>query len=34
VLALVQERYSDFGPTLAAEQLAELHGLTISRETL
>src|SRR5246127_1856431 len=25
-LSLVRERYADFGPTLAAEKLAELHG--------
>lgn len=33
-LALVRESYADFGPTLAAEMLAERHGLTVSRETL
>ena len=33
-LSLVSERYADFGPTLAAEKLAELHGCAISRETL
>ena len=33
-LALVRERYADFGPTLAVEKLAELHGLHVSRETL
>ena len=33
-LALVRERYADFGPTLAAETLAERHALTVSRETL
>jgi hypothetical protein len=33
-LALVRERYADFGPTLAAEKLSELDGLTVSRETL
>jgi hypothetical protein len=27
VLAIVRERYADFGPTLAAEKLSELHGL-------
>lgn len=32
-LQLVRERYADFGPTLAAEKLAE-HGFTVSRETL
>jgi hypothetical protein len=34
VLALVQERYADFGPMLAAEMLAQHHGLTVSRESL
>jgi len=34
VMAVVRERYADFGPTLAAEKLAALHGLTVSRETL
>jgi predicted DNA-binding protein (UPF0251 family) len=34
VMALVAERYSDFGPTLAAEKLAESDGLRVSRETL
>ena len=33
-LALVRERYCDFGPTLATEKLAALHGCTVSRETL
>ena len=33
-LALMRERYADFGPTLAAEKLAELHGCTISRENV
>ena len=33
-LALIRERYGDFGPTLAAEMLAAHHGLTVSRETL
>jgi len=33
-MAIVKERYADFGPTLAAEKLREQHGLTISRETL
>lgn len=33
-LALVKESYADFGPTLAAEMLAEHHGLKVSRETL
>jgi len=34
VLKLYTERYGDFGPTLAAEKLAERHRLTISVETL
>src|ERR1700759_683161 len=34
VVALVGERYSDFGPSLAAEKLAEVHGLRVSPETL
>ena len=33
-LELVRTRYRDFGPTLAAEMLAEKHGLEVSRETL
>jgi hypothetical protein len=33
-ISLVREAYADFGPTLAAEMLAERHGLTVSRETL
>ena len=33
-LSLVREQYADFGPTLAAEKLAEVHGCAISRETL
>src|SRR3954470_6148655 len=33
-LAIVRERYRDFGPTLAAEKLAQAHGLRVSRETL
>ena len=34
VVAIVRERYADFGPTLAAEYLAERHGITLSHETL
>jgi hypothetical protein len=34
VLRLYARRYGDFGPTLAAEQLAERHGLRLSAETL
>jgi Winged helix-turn helix len=33
-LSLVRERYADFGPTFAAEKLADLHGCSVSRETL
>lgn len=33
-MAIVRERYADFGPTLAAEKLREQHDLTVSRETL
>jgi hypothetical protein len=33
-LSLVREQYADFGPTLAAEKLVEVHGCPISRETL
>ena len=31
---LIRQRYPDFGPTLACEQLAEHHAFTHSRETL
>jgi transposase InsO family protein len=34
VITLVREHYADFGPTLAAEYLAERHQITISHETL
>jgi len=34
VLKLYQDKYSDFGPTLASEKLLELDGLRINRETL
>src|SRR5258706_7536831 len=33
-IALVRERYADFGPTFAAEKLAERHDLKVSQETL
>jgi len=33
-LELVRLHYRDFGPILAAEKLAERHGLVVSRETL
>jgi len=34
ILRLYTPRYGDFGPTLAAEKLAERHGIVISDETL
>jgi hypothetical protein len=34
VLTLYETRYGDFGPTLAAEKLAERHGIMLSAETL
>lgn len=34
VVKLYEERYGDFGPTLAVEKLAEHHGITLSDETL
>lgn len=34
VLMLYDKQYGDFGPTLAAEKLAERHGLAVSAETL
>ena len=34
VMEIVRARYPDFGPTLAVEKLNEVHGLTVSRETL
>ncbi len=34
VLGIIQARYPDFGPTFAAEKLAELHGIHLARETL
>jgi hypothetical protein len=33
-VGLARATYADFGPTLAAETLAERHGLKVSRETL
>ena len=33
-LTLIKENYADFGPTLAAEMLAEQHGFKVSRETV
>lgn len=34
ILALVREKYEDFGPTFACEKLKELDNKTISKETL
>jgi len=33
-IALITERYHDFGPKLAAEKLAELHEIHLGRETM
>jgi len=33
-LKLCEDRYGDLGPTLAAEKVAERHGITVSAETL
>ena len=33
-VAIITERYADFGPTLATEKLAELHELHVSKETV
>lgn len=33
-VGLYKQLYPDFGPTLAAEKLAEIHGLAVNRETL
>src|SRR3979411_3474580 len=32
-IGIIKERYCDFGPTLAAENLSELHGIHVARET-
>jgi hypothetical protein len=34
VLTLYEKQYGDFGPTLAAEKLAERHGMAVNAETL
>ncbi|TYP67153.1 integrase-like protein [Stutzerimonas stutzeri] len=34
VLSLIRQDYPDFGPTLAAEKLADRHGIRVSSETL
>ncbi|WP_175108489.1 ISNCY family transposase, partial [Pararobbsia alpina] len=33
-LAIIRERYADFGPTLANEKLRECHGMVLATETL
>ena len=33
-LKLYEKQYGDFGPTLAAEKLAERHGMAVNAETL
>src|SRR6202049_2163253 len=33
-LSIIREHYWDFGPTLAAEKLGEVHQITLGRETL
>lgn len=33
-LRIIRERYADFGPTLACEKLAEIHGLYLAKETV
>jgi transposase len=33
-MALVRERYADFGPTLACEKLEECHGIKLGKETV
>ncbi|HDT0788086.1 ISNCY family transposase [Klebsiella aerogenes] len=33
-LNIIRERYADFGPTLACEKLAELHGVHLCKETV
>ncbi|WP_118186248.1 ISNCY family transposase, partial [Paraburkholderia phosphatilytica] len=34
VIAIIRERYADFGPTLAREKLVECHGIRLAKETL
>jgi transposase len=34
VMALLRDKYADFGPTLAAEKLLERDGIKVSRETI
>jgi transposase len=34
VLAIIRDRYADFGPTLACEKLDECHGIRLAKETV
>ena len=34
VIAIIRERYADFGPTLAREKLCECHGIRLAKETV
>jgi hypothetical protein len=34
IMALISDKYADFGPTLASEKLLELDGIAVSRETV
>ncbi|MBN3851717.1 ISNCY family transposase [Paraburkholderia sp. Ac-20342] len=34
VIAIIRERYADFGPTLAREKLHECHGILLAKETV
>jgi transposase len=34
VIAIIRERYADFGPTLAREKLYECHGILLAKETV
>jgi hypothetical protein len=34
IIALLKEKYADFGPTPAAEKLLVLDGIAVSRETV
>lgn len=34
VLRIIRKRHADFGPTLACEKLADLHGLYLAKETV
>jgi len=33
-LAIIRERYADFGPTLACEKLWKCHGIRMAKETV